>query len=791
MTKKHLDYNAQIAALNNQCPEGFIFPSTLKECNSQLRVLQKEMKDLTQCAKQLRQEALQARAEAEASRRKKPLEKIIKRIRNSEAKVRMFRKLNVLRKKNRQGGLSRLQVPVNPDVSPKTCTEWKSVELPKEINDYILARNRTHFGQAHGTPWTIPPLSEAIDFDAASATADLILEGDYTNPELDDLTSLMIKHMKRKANLDSIAGEITRQEFEGKIKAWKESTSTSPSGVHLGHLKAYFADHNLKQGTEEARDFEEKRQQILDAHLYLLNYAIRRGISYTRWQTIVNAMLEKDPGEPKIHRLCVIHLYEADYNLILGNKWRELCQQATKQRTINPHAYGSSPGHTAQEPVFMEEMKHEICRMSLKPLVQNDNDASSCYDRIIMNAAGICSRQHGMHRNICIVNGRTLKEAKYHLKTQLGVSEEFYQHCEFYPIYGSGQGSGNSPVIWLVISSVLYDCYEERAHGALFETVDRTVSIRLYMVGFVDDANGQTNDFANPIQPSPEKLNEMSRHDVQLWNDLLWRMGGLLELPKCSYHHIRYQFAFNGNPVLMGGKVGPPIMLQSTPDSDPAELKCLSGYSSHRTLGYHKAPAGNQRTAFSKLKTKSDQMGKDLRSGPVTRRESWLCYFAIYLPSVGYTLPVSFYTKSQLETVQSKAMGAFFNRCGFRRTTKQAVMYGPTTLGGAGFRHLYGEQGLGQVMMFLRHWRSTGQPSQMVRIALSWVQLVAGIGKPILQDTTTPLFYVESKWFASLRTFLNHIQATIMLDNPFVPNLQRENDRHIMDIVAEADFFPY
>ena len=58
---------------------------------------------------------------------------------------------------------------------------------------------------------------------------------------------------------------------------------------------------------------------------------------------------------------------------------------------------------------------------------------------------------------ICIVQGHTLKEAKYYLRTKLGVSEGFISHSEVYPIYGTGQGSGNSPVYWLFISSTLFD----------------------------------------------------------------------------------------------------------------------------------------------------------------------------------------------------------------------------------------------------------------------------------------------------------------------------------------------
>ncbi len=91
----------------------------------------------------------------------------------------------------------------------------------------------------------------------------------------------------------------------------------------MGHLKAYYALHDMdpKKEKEKCKLFEEKRTQILSAHISLLKYAITHGYSYTRWQTITTMMIEKELGNHKIHRLRVIHIYEADYNLLLCVKW--------------------------------------------------------------------------------------------------------------------------------------------------------------------------------------------------------------------------------------------------------------------------------------------------------------------------------------------------------------------------------------------------------------------------------------------------------------------------------------
>ena len=39
---------------------------------------------------------------------------------------------------------------------------------------------------------------------------------------------------------------ITDKEFVGKLKVWKETTTTSPSGAHLGHHKALIALLSLR-----------------------------------------------------------------------------------------------------------------------------------------------------------------------------------------------------------------------------------------------------------------------------------------------------------------------------------------------------------------------------------------------------------------------------------------------------------------------------------------------------------------------------------------------------------------
>ena len=106
-------------------------------------------------------------------------------------------------------------------------------------------------------------------------------------------------------------------------------------------------------------------------------------------------------------------------------------------------------------------------------------------------------------------------QAKYVLKTKLGVSEEFYSHCKLFPIYGSGQGAGNSLGIWCCISCNLFTCYESEAHSASFYSPDLKTHCKIYMIGFVDDTSGSTNDFLQDKQIPATHYLRMPEEDAQ------------------------------------------------------------------------------------------------------------------------------------------------------------------------------------------------------------------------------------------------------------------------------------
>eukprot|EP00957_Ditylum_brightwellii_P066681 5060174-Ditylum_brightwellii.AAC.1 len=83
-----------------------------------------------------------------------------------------------------------------------------------------------------------------------------------------------------------------------------------------------------------------------------------------------------------------------------------------------------------------------------------------------------------------------------------------------FPIYDTGKGSTNSPTIWLIIRSTLFDIHEELSNGAIFSNTVQKIEVHITLVGFVDDVTGQTIDFYNE-NVTPDMLIHLMQEDAQ------------------------------------------------------------------------------------------------------------------------------------------------------------------------------------------------------------------------------------------------------------------------------------
>jgi hypothetical protein len=190
-------------------------------------------------------------------------------------------------------------------------------------------------------------------------------------------------------------------------------------------------------------------------------------------------MIEKQPGCSRINKLPVIHLYKADYNLMLKILWaRRLVWHVHNLDKINEWQAGSWPGCNAIDVVIQKEMKYLYATLTSTGLATMDNDAKSCCDRIICNLAMIVSQYYGIPKEAASTQAITPQQMCFRIRTALGDSKQPYKHSTLTPIHGTGQGSCASPEIWLLVRSLLMDCLSQIGSGMTIQDVVGNKTLR-------------------------------------------------------------------------------------------------------------------------------------------------------------------------------------------------------------------------------------------------------------------------------------------------------------------------
>jgi hypothetical protein len=127
-------------------------------------------------------------------------------------------------------------------------TEAKTVtvvDTKAELESRILARNKKHFAQAEGSPFTIMPLKDLTPADSLEEFFDS--SGQPINLPAgtfqETTTVLAILRDAFRDRPPAIPSTVLFEAFVTSFLHWDEKTSTSPSGRHLGLCKSIVTAH--------------------------------------------------------------------------------------------------------------------------------------------------------------------------------------------------------------------------------------------------------------------------------------------------------------------------------------------------------------------------------------------------------------------------------------------------------------------------------------------------------------------------------------------------------------------
>jgi hypothetical protein len=220
-------------------------------------------------------------------------------------------------------------------------------------------------------------------------------------------------------------------------------------------------------------------------------------------------------------------------------------------------------------------------------------------------------------------------------------------------------------------------------------------------------------------------------------------------------------------------EAGVTIQLTEGNNTNPQEINQLDCSTAHRTLGLQKTPRGNQDKQLEKIREKSNTIAQAIGTLSVTRTEAQLAWTSIYIPATHFQ-------EKDLTTIKNKALTSFLPKMGYNKNTARAVVYGPQECGGIGIKNLYVKQSVEQIKAYMQHTRLESPLGHIVQINRIWVQLIAGIARPLFEDTKT-LFHMEGKWYVSIREFPQATDCQIKTLKGWKPQLEREKDQCLMD----------
>jgi hypothetical protein len=453
------------------------------------------------------------------------------------------------------------------------------------------------------------------------------------------------------------------------------------------------------------------------------------------------------------------------------------------------HGQFGKPGGECQDAALSKVLNNLISSLTKTPMGQFESDATACFDREVMSFVFACFRSRGAPMGPLPMWEQVLQNVVHQVKTAYGISEATYTCTAKSPIHGPGQGSKGGPASCSTMMSLLLEGMDRLGYGLTFSDSSQHLQYKMTSNMFIDDASNCTNDFIAWLHRQPDAVNvvAMLEHDSQTWEQLLWTSGRLLNLSKCLYYVVSWTFDSEGRASMTpAADILPPLTLSSGDDPCRSAVKHFNHDEAREYLGDWLSTNMQMKTGAKTLMAKGLTFSRRLVSSSLSKQDTWIAYFAVFVLAMIYTFAVTHHSTTKLRKIQSAPTRSTLMKLGFNRNMALTVAHGPARYGALRLRKLPIKQGIAGITILIRHLRARTHQDSLVLISLVWWQLVSGLSTPLLEDPTVPFPYDTPHLLSAHRVFLASIGGSLHVADlqDTQPTPLRHADICIIDVVA-------
>ena len=362
---------------------------------------------------------------------------------------------------------------------------------------------------------------------ANTPTSQAVLDGTYKMPaDSDQATAKLFTEITALRALipkDSVSITITPSQWKQYWQVVNKETSSSESGLHFGHYKV-----------------GGKSDIIAHYHAARVIVTLAHAIQLERWSRGLSVMLEKTLGITLVSKLQAILLMEADFNAMNKIVYGDRMMTNVRKCNLMPEEIFSERNRMADDGTLCKTLFYNITRQARLPAAIASVDATNCYDRIAHAIATLVFQAFGVPVTAIATMLGAIQNMKFFLRTGFGNSKSFAGGGISVKTQGLTQGNGTLPAGWAVISICIIGAHGKKGHGVKFTCPITQLKHHYSAILYVDDIDLLHIDLSK--DETVDEVHRAIQDSVYSWRNLLMATGGVLQLEKCFYSIILFNW---------------------------------------------------------------------------------------------------------------------------------------------------------------------------------------------------------------------------------------------------------